>query len=77
MDQFCLPLFRNLGNFIHLKLPVFCLVSMPGEVKDSTQGVNVLIQGKDNSETNDNNGQQVDQWSLMEEAKTLLTSKYC
>ena len=49
-----LPPFRNLGNFVHLTLPVsfgirkrlkpggpFYPVSMPGEVKDPTQGVNV------------------------------------
>ena len=38
-----LPPFRNLGNFVHLTLPggPFYLVSMPGEVKDPTQGVNV------------------------------------
>ena len=42
-----LPPFLNLGNFIHLtfawdfqNIP-FCLVSMPGEVKYPTQGVNV------------------------------------
>ena len=47
-----LPLFRNLGNFVHptfaclseetLKAGgLFCLVSVPGEVKDPTHGVNV------------------------------------
>ena len=50
-----LPLFRNVGNFIHPTFACvfrkrhdtkkaggpFCLVSMPGEVKDPTQGVNV------------------------------------
>ena len=47
-----LPPFRNLGNFIHLTLlslleetikagGPFYLVSVPGEVKDPTQGVNV------------------------------------
>ena len=47
-----LPPFRNLGNFVHLSLPVsseetlkaggpFYLVSMPGEVKDPKQRVNV------------------------------------
>ena len=46
-----LPLFRNLGNFVSLTFPVtfgrdtkrwwpFCLVSLPGEVKDPTQGIN-------------------------------------
>ena len=47
-----LPLFRNLGNFFHPTLTClseetlkaggpFYLVSMPGEVKDPTQGVYV------------------------------------
>ena len=44
-----LPPFRNLGNFVCLCFSEetlkdggpFCLVSMPGEVKDPTQGVNV------------------------------------
>ena len=47
-----LPPFRNLGNFIYLTFACvfrktlkvggpFYLVSMPGEVKDPTQGVNV------------------------------------
>ena len=48
MVQSHLPLFQNLGNFVHLALPVsfgrlkaggpFYLVSMPGEVKDPTRG---------------------------------------
>ena len=48
-----LPPFRNLGNFVHPYICLclseetlkaggpFYLVSMPGEVKDHTQGVNV------------------------------------
>ena len=48
-----LPPFRNLGNFVHPTFACifseetlkaggpFYLVSMPGEVKDHTQGVNV------------------------------------
>ena len=49
-----LPPFRNLGSFVHLTFACvfrkrlkaggggpFCLVSMPGEVKDPTQEVNV------------------------------------
>ena len=48
-----LPSFQNLGNFVTPHLPVsfgrdtttsggpFYLVSMPGEVKDPTPGVNV------------------------------------
>ena len=47
-----LQLFRNLGNFVHPTFACvleetlkaggpFYLVSMPGEVKDPTQGVNV------------------------------------
>ena len=46
-----LPLFRNLGNFVHPTFAClseetlkaggpFYLVSRPGEVKDPTQGVN-------------------------------------
>ena len=45
-------MFQDLGSFVHLTLPVsfketlksggpFYLVSMPGEVKDPTQEVNV------------------------------------
>ena len=53
MVQSHLPPFRILGNFFTPHLPVsfgrdikkaggpFYLVSMPGEVKDPTQGVNV------------------------------------
>ena len=48
MVQSHLPPFRNLGNFVHLTLPVsfgrdtkaggpFYLVSVPGEIKDPTQ----------------------------------------
>ena len=56
------------------------LVSMPGEVKYPTQGVNVLpvvdslILEKTTLKTNvnDSNGQQVDRWSLMEEVEDKL-----
>ena len=52
MVQSHLPPFRNLGNFVHPTFACvfrktlkaggpFCLVSMPGEVKDPTQAVNV------------------------------------
>ena len=66
MVQFHMPPFQNLGHFVTPHLPVsfgrdtkirwsFYLVSMPGEVKDPTQVVNVqpvvnsLILEKDNS----------------------------
>ena len=49
--KFHLPPFRNLGNFVQFCLCIseetpkadgpFYLVSMPGEVKDPTQGINV------------------------------------
>ena len=50
-------------------------LSMPEEVKDPTQGVNVqpvvdsLIREKRRTtfKTSNNNGQQVDRWSLLEE----------
>ena len=49
-------------------------MSMPGEVKDPTQGGGkcVTCKGLTNSKekflkTSNNNGQQVDRWSLMEE----------
>ena len=47
MVQSHLPPFRNLGNFVHPTFVCvflyvsFYLVSMPGEVKDPIQGVNV------------------------------------
>ena len=62
MFQSHLPPFRNLGNFLCLSEETlkpggpFYLVSVPGDVKDPTQGVNVkpvvdsLILEKDNSE---------------------------
>ena len=63
MVQSHLPPFQNLGNFVHptfaclleetLKAGgAFYLVSMPGEVEDPNQRVNVdsLIIEKDNSE---------------------------
>ena len=72
MVQCHLPPFRNLRNFIHPTFACFLeelskaggpfyLVSMPGEVKDPTQGVNVYavvdsLILKDNSKINDNNG---------------------
>ena len=52
MVQSHLPSFQNLGNFIHPTFACLCeetlkaggpfyMVSMPAEVKDPTQGVNV------------------------------------
>ena len=40
---------------------------MPGEVKDHTHRVNVLLEKDNSKENNDNNGEQVDRGHLMEE----------